>query len=164
MIRFRNAVVAIGIAAATSAAVAAPADAATYYNIRNDQTRQCLSIEGGGSTSNGANAIQWLCNGGPEQAWGWSGPRLVNYKSGKCLSVAGGGSTATGAELIQWTCNGGSEQDWYFTGGHLVNGKSDKVASIANGGSYEEGTKVIQWFDNGGDEQYWFFVSAIIDA
>ena len=101
MIRFAKILTVAGLAAAASVAVTGPAEAATYHNIINYNSGQCLSVEGGGSTSNGANAIQWVCNGGGEQAWGWSGHRLVNHKSGKCLSLAGGGSSANGTELIQ---------------------------------------------------------------
>ncbi|MFF1615551.1 RICIN domain-containing protein [Amycolatopsis sp. NPDC058278] len=46
-----------------------PAEAATYRNILNNNSGHCLSVEGGGSTSDGANAIQWTCNGGAEQYW-----------------------------------------------------------------------------------------------
>lgn len=164
MIRSARLAAVAGIAAAASLAVTGPAEAATYSNILNYNSGLCLSVAGGGSTANGAKAIQWTCNGGGEQAWAWSGHRLVNYKSGKCLSVSGGGSTANGAELVQWTCNGGAEQDWYPSSYRLVNGKSGKVASIEDGGSTRAGANVIQWSDNGGPEQYWTFRDAIIDA
>jgi hypothetical protein len=67
MIRFARAVVAVGVAAATSVAVADSAEAATYYNIVNYNSGQCLSVAGG------ANVIQWSDNGGAEQLWTFHG-------------------------------------------------------------------------------------------
>jgi alcohol dehydrogenase YqhD (iron-dependent ADH family) len=75
----------------------------------------CLAI-GGGSKADGAKAILWPCNGGPEQSWYIGGPTvfpIVNDNSDRCLAI-GGGSQAPGARAIQWTCNGGQEQDWWF--------------------------------------------------
>lgn len=145
-------------------AVVQPASAATYYNLVNFNSGKCMSVEGGGSTSNGANVIQWSCNDGGEQLWYWSGSRLKNRKSGKCLSVSGGGSTANGAELVQWTCNDGGEQSWDASNGYLVNAKSGKVASVSGGGSTANGAKVIQWAANSGSEQGWEFDARFIDA
>ncbi|MEV4628317.1 RICIN domain-containing protein [Micromonospora sp. NPDC049523] len=146
-----------GAAVATSLVAAAPAQAASYYNLVNYKSGLCMSIAGGGSTANGAHVIQWGCNDGWEQVWRRSGNRLINGKSGKCLSLDNGGSTANGTHAIQWTCNDGPEQDWYPSGGYLVNGKSGKVASLDNGGSTAQGTHVIQWPSNGGSEQGWAF-------
>ncbi|MFJ8580942.1 RICIN domain-containing protein [Micromonospora sp. NPDC093277] len=146
-----------GAAVASSLAVASPAQAASWYEIINYKSGKCMSIAGGGSTANGANAILWTCNDGWEQVWRWSGRTLVNGKSGKCLSVSGGGSTSNGANIIQWTCNGGPEQDWYPSNGYLVNGKSGKVLSVSGGGSTANGAEIIQWSANGGSEQGWLF-------
>lgn len=85
-------------AVATSLVAAAPAQAASYYNLVNYKSGLCMSVAGGGSTANGAHVIQWGCNDGWEQV----------------LSVDDGGSTAQGAHVIQWTSNGGSEQGWAF--------------------------------------------------
>jgi hypothetical protein len=155
---------AVVISAATSLAVATPAAAATYYRVVNSKSGKCMSVEGGGSTANGANVIQWTCNGGGEQLWYWSGSRLKNFKSGKCLSVAGGGSTANGAEIIQWSCNGGPEQNWHMSGASLFNDNSYKVASV-EGGSTANGAKVKQWdYFGTGDEADWYFYEGVIDA
>jgi hypothetical protein len=162
--RFRRTVFAALAVVGLTVAMAPQAGAATYYNLVNYKSNKCMSVEGGGSTTNGANIIQWSCNDGGEQLWYWSGGQLKNGKSGKCLSVSGGGSTANGAELIQWTCNGGAEQSWYTSNGYLVNAKSGKVASVSDGGSTVNGAKVIQWSANGGAEQGWYFDARIIDA
>lgn len=157
---------AIAVAAGVGVSLvgASPAFAATHYHLVNYKSGLCLSIEGGGSTANGAHAIQWYCNDGAEQLWHWSGSRLVNDKSGKCLSIDNGGSTANGAHAIQWTCNGGPEQNWDENGGYLVNGKSNKVLSIEDGGSTVAGKHAIQWSANGGSEQGWDFQAIYIDA
>ncbi|MEV4760817.1 RICIN domain-containing protein [Micromonospora sp. NPDC049559] len=93
--------------------VASPAQAATHYWVWNYKSGYCMSVEGGGSTANGAEIIQWSCNGGPEQNWYEDNGYLVNGKS-DVVSVSGGGSTAEGAKLVQWGKNGGSEQGWHF--------------------------------------------------
>lgn len=164
MFRFRRTVFAALAAVGLTATTAPPASAATYYNLVNYKSNKCMSVEGGGSTANGANIIQWSCNDGGEQLWYWSGSQLKNGKSGKCLSVSGGGSTANGAELVQWTCNGGAEQSWDSSNGYLINAKSGKVASVSGGGSTANGAKVIQWSANGGAEQGWYFNARVIDA
>ena len=81
---------------------------------KGDKSGKCLSIDNGGSTANGAHAIQWTCNGGPEQNWDEDGGYLVNGKSNKVLSIEDGGSTVAGKHAIQWSANGGSEQGWDF--------------------------------------------------
>ncbi|CAG7617630.1 RICIN domain-containing protein [Actinacidiphila bryophytorum] len=129
-----------------------------YANAKSDM---CLSVSGGGSTADGADIIQWTCNGGPEQQWRWDGSRLVNTKSGKCLSVSGGGSTADGADIIQWTCNTGPEQQWTYHPhtGNWSNGNG-KYLSVSGGGSTTAGAQVVQWSSSGGPEQQWWASAA----
>ncbi|KOV82850.1 hypothetical protein ADL03_22410 [Nocardia sp. NRRL S-836] len=50
-------------------AVTPSASAATYYNLVNGKSGKCMSVEGGGSTANGAKVVQWSPNGGAEQGW-----------------------------------------------------------------------------------------------
>lgn len=165
MSRFSRTVFAALAAIGLTATIAPSASAATYYALVNLKSGKCMSVEGGGSTANGANVIQWSCNDGGEQLWYWSGSQLKNRKSGKCLSVSGGGSTANGAELVQWSCTGESEQSWdHLSNGYLVNAKSGKVASVSGGGSTSNGAKVVQWQANSGGEQGWYFDARIIDA
>jgi hypothetical protein len=127
----------------------------------NGKSGLCLSVSGGGSTADGADIIQWTCNGGPEQQWKWNGSQLVNDKSGKCLSVAGGGSTADGADVIQWTCNGGPEQQWKYHPhtGEWTNGNG-KCLSVSGGGSTTAGAQIVQWSSTGGEEQKWWASAA----
>jgi Ricin-type beta-trefoil lectin domain len=114
ILRFHRTVFAALTAVGLTALAAPPASAATYYNLINFKSGKCMSVEGGGSTSNGAGLIQWTCNGGSEQSWDSSGGYLFNAKSGKVASVSGGGSTSNGAKVVQWSANGGSEQGWEF--------------------------------------------------
>ncbi|MFG1811633.1 ricin-type beta-trefoil lectin domain protein [Streptomyces sp. NPDC049040] len=129
-----------------------------YANARSGL---CLSVSGGGSTADGAEVIQWTCNGGPEQQWRWNGSQLVNDKSGKCLSVSGGGSTAEGADVIQWTCNSGPEQQWSYQPhtGEWTNANG-RCLSVSGGGSTTAGAQVVQWSSTGGDEQKWWASAA----
>lgn len=146
-----------------------------YYQLVNYKADKCLSVEGGGSTANGANIVLYTCNGGPEQDWGRISQStgtgtyyfFINRKSGKCMSVAGGGSTAKGAEIIQWSCNDMTEQQWdiaddrewpLWDGSYakvLVNRKSGLVMSTP-GGAWANNTKVIQWSynENAGEQHY----------
>ncbi|WP_217253300.1 RICIN domain-containing protein [Streptomyces sp. AC602_WCS936] len=159
--KFWTAVVTGATAVAALSLGAGPASAAatdTFYIWQNGKSGKCLSVEGGGSTGNNANAVIWTCNGGDEQYWGYyTTGELVNLKSGKCLSTASGGGTANGTEVVQYTCNGGSEQEWYrSSAGEWVNGKSGKCLSTAGGGGTSNGTKAIIYSCNGGAEQYWY--------
>ena len=122
----------------------------------NSNSRMCLSVAGGGSTADGADVIQWSCNGGSEQQWKWTDGQLVNWKSGKCLSVAGGGSTANGADIIQWSCNGNPEQQWtYHPHTSEWSNGNGKYLSVSGSGSTVAGAQIIQWSATGGAEQKW---------
>ncbi|MEO6090758.1 MAG: hypothetical protein ABIQ18_47415, partial [Umezawaea sp.] len=66
MSRFGRIVLVVLASAATTVAVAPPASAATYYNLFNYKSAQCMSVENSGSTANGANIIQWSCGDGSE--------------------------------------------------------------------------------------------------
>ncbi|MEO6088218.1 MAG: RICIN domain-containing protein, partial [Umezawaea sp.] len=81
--------------------------------LKNRKSGKCLSVSGSGSAANGAELIQWSCNGGLEQMWTPSDGYLVNHNSGKVASIAGA-SFDKGAKVIQWSANGGNEQVWQF--------------------------------------------------
>ncbi|UUU33794.1 RICIN domain-containing protein [Streptomyces sp. CA-210063] len=89
--------------------------ATSTYTIKNYATGQCLAI-GGGSTANGAEAIQWPCNSGAdEQEWVYdSTHRLRNNKSDLCLAIPSA-SGANSVAAVQWTCRSvttNREQQW----------------------------------------------------
>jgi hypothetical protein len=85
------------------------ARAGGYAELADDRSGLCLAI-GAGSTTEGAAAIQWTCNGAGagEQQWSidvdTSGlTHLRNKTTGKCLDI-GDGSKTVGAALTQQTC------------------------------------------------------------
>lgn len=177
--KFRRMWTVLATAAATvglTAALTAPAQAGPLYNqYINYKADKCLSIEGGGSTANGANVVLYTCNGGHEQDWGYVSQTdgtytyffLINRKSGKCMSVSGGGSTAKGAEIIQWSCNDMTEQQWRIVDDRdwplidgsyakvLINRKSGLILSTP-GGAWANNTKIIQWsyLKNASEQHY----------
>jgi hypothetical protein len=91
------------------------------YELFNRGTGKCIGVNGG-STANGAQVIEWDCNGNADQRWfwratgttqfGWPVYNLVNDKSGRCMGI-NGGSTAQGAVAVQWDCNGNNDQHWF---------------------------------------------------
>jgi O-glycosyl hydrolase len=135
-----------------------------YYEIVNNNSGQLLDVSGG-STTAGANVIQWTSNGGTNQQWslvpvnGYE--QLVNRNSGQLLDVSNASTTA-GANVIQWTNNGGANQQWSLVavgGGvyEIVNRHSRMVLDVS-GGSTTAGASVIQWTNNGGTNQQWSLV------
>ncbi len=89
----------------------------TYYTLKARHSGKLADVNGG-STSDGANVIQWPSNGGSNQKWefrdaGGGYYNLVNQKSGKCMDV-NNASTADGAKIIQWTCGSGTNQQWQW--------------------------------------------------
>ncbi len=67
-----------------------------------------------GSTTDGADVIQWGYSGQSNQKWiitnTGNGYKLSNAKSGKVLDVYNSSAT-DGADVIQWTDNGQNNQD-----------------------------------------------------
>lgn len=145
---------------------AAPARADdVWFELWNWNSGQCLAIREG-STSSGAEAIQWPCNGKAEQQWYFASVQgdsaeIINKKSGKCLSIAGG-SRERGAKAIQWTCDAivRDEQWWSVvlrdgdTGFELHNFTSGMCLAIG-GASRANGANAIQWSCNDNWEQKW---------
>jgi Ricin-type beta-trefoil lectin domain-like len=121
----------------------------------------------GSSTSNGALAQQWDCNGQPGAVWrivpasDGSGLyfNIMNANSGKCLEVADS-RQGSGAPLQQWDCvgNGGQTWDRLFTRDHKVkvfrNKNSGKVIEV-NNSSMSNGARVQQWENKGQPSSYW---------
>lgn len=110
-------------------------------------TLKCLEIENS-STSNGARAQIWNCNGQAGALWRFNRNSdgsyyLVNNKSGKCLEIADS-RTDNGAPAQQWTCAGIATQRWIFNSSHIYNVNSGKVLETNNGSS-ANGAQVQQW-------------------
>jgi uncharacterized repeat protein (TIGR02543 family) len=92
-----------------------------YYTIapvHSLASGKVLDVQGG-STSTGANVLQWASHGGFNQQW-YIAPTIGgtyairSAASGFALDVQGG-STSAGAPLIMWTYHGGANQRWVFT-------------------------------------------------
>jgi hypothetical protein len=134
-------------------------NASTTFNIYNFDG-MCLGISGG---NDDAPAVQWTCNGTPNQTWHWGSfnsagfGQLVNG-DGQCLGVQGI-SKGKGVWIYGWTCNGHPDQYWYVS---LIDGydvftdyNSRLVLGIA-GGSTEIGAHVVQWPFTRAVNQYWY--------
>ena len=123
----------------------------------------------GGSTANGALAIQWPYHGGENQAFradalggGWF--RLVALHSTKVLDVEGG-STANGARLLQWPWHGGDNQQFRIEGlgdgyARIVARHSGRALDVA-GASTANGAQILQWDYHGGNNQRWLLAAAV---
>ncbi|KOU77760.1 hypothetical protein ADK94_35555 [Streptomyces sp. XY593] len=103
--------------AGAPAAGAAAAGAAASNQILNWNSDLCLGINGGGGEW-GRTAIQWDCNGNPDQKWNfWASSgsySTVKNENGLCLGIRNA-STDLGAEALQWQCNGNDDQKWSIT-------------------------------------------------
>ncbi|KUO16207.1 RICIN domain-containing protein [Streptomyces dysideae] len=122
---------------------------------------KCMDVTGA-STADGAEVIQWTCNGHANQRWRLQGTgdgyyRLVAQHSAKCLDVTSA-STANGAGIIQYACNGGANQQWRVsgTGGYVqfVARHSGKCLDVTDA-SMADGARIQQWDCNSGHHQQW---------
>ncbi|MGL1937268.1 MAG: RICIN domain-containing protein [Fibrobacterales bacterium] len=102
------------------------------YRLVNNRSHYCIGIQGP-STSNGANIIQWDCNGSNSQNW------VVNYlkngrfilrnaHSNKYLDV----SNYSGPNVHQWSWQGALNQKWYIS--YAENGYF-RVQPVSNSGT-----------------------------
>ncbi|GAA2638474.1 RICIN domain-containing protein [Actinomadura fulvescens] len=95
------------------------------YRLRNTSSNKCMNVLGG-STTDGADVIQWTCEGYPWEDWKFvhqgngyytliSVNTLSDPKTAKCLEVADG-STVAGANIRQGLCEPGAQhQSWKVT-------------------------------------------------
>ncbi|WP_428240332.1 RICIN domain-containing protein [Gynuella sp.] len=114
------------------------------------------------SWQDGADIIQWTCNGGTNQEWaiqptGDGYHRLIAWHSGKCLTVEGNES---GTQAQQQACtDDGAGQTWQLrdTGDgyvEIVSRDSGKCLDV-NGQSTENSARLQQWGCWGGSNQQW---------
>lgn len=133
----------LGTPVATGTSLAGPsgetAATPTAYIVTNRNSGKCLDVSGG-STADGADVIQYTCNGGANQRW-----RIEDQAN----DTANCG-TADGTNLQQWSWLNNNCQKFRLihtaTGGwvRIVNENSGKVADVANCGT-ADGTDVRQW-------------------
>ena len=82
--------------------------------ISTDSGAYCLTVQNA-STSKGAAAILYSCNGKANQQWTInSNGTITAPNTGFCLDVTGG-TTTSGTVVETWTCNGGSGQQWSWS-------------------------------------------------
>ncbi|MFI6007431.1 RICIN domain-containing protein [Streptomyces sp. NPDC051243] len=141
------------------ASIAFPAKSA-FYKVLNKNGGKAIDVSGG-STSAGANVIQWNDTGAPNQLWRWvavgdGSYEIVNQKSGLLLGVTGG-SGADGATIVQQADDNGASQHWtpvadgngYYK---IKNVNSGKLLSASNSTA---GTQLVQTTDTNADGQLW---------
>lgn len=125
----------------------------TSYTLVNRNSGKCLDVNGS-STADGADILQWTCNGGSNQKWkiedlGDDTSRLVNVATGKVADIADC-SSADGADIRQWSWLDNKCQRFrlVFTAAgdyvRIVNESTGKVADVADCGT-ANGTDVRQW-------------------
>lgn len=102
---------------------------------------KCL-VPYGGSSSNGANIVQWDCNGSAAQEWWTDSSDRVRNSNGKCL-VPYGGSSSNGANIVQWDCNGAA---LYLDGSDRSRIRTPSGKCIRPyGNSANNGAYIVQW-------------------
>ncbi|GGS47156.1 family 43 glycosylhydrolase [Streptomyces violaceus] len=129
-----------------------PSAVSTTYTVTNRNSGKCLDVAGS-SAADGANVLQYTCNGRTNQRWrledlGDDTHRLVNVATGKVLDTADC-STADGADLRQWSWLNNTCQRFQFVatdGGYvrIVNKATGKVADVADC-STADSADVRQW-------------------
>jgi hypothetical protein len=139
------------------------------FELVNYNSGLCLGITGG---LDDAPAVQWTCNGHPDQIWHWgdqfftgsSWAQLVNG-DGECLGVASG-SITEGARVVGWSCLGTDHPDQYWQQadggcGPLYSTVQDKSSLFYLGvtsNSRAVGASVVQWANQGScnNQEWWF--------
>jgi len=134
---------------------ATAADSDFSYQLVNASSRLCLGILGA-SASQGAAAVQWPCNGSPDQRWNgtWFFGTLTDVNSGQCLGVLGASTTA-GAAAVQWSCNTSADQVWELDSSNRLQNSNDGMCLGVLGASRAAGARVVQWACNGSPDQTW---------
>jgi hypothetical protein len=134
------------------------------YKVSNVNSNLALDINGG-STSQGATAVQATDTGTTDQQWRFNLQadgyyKITNINSGMALGI-GSGSTSNGATAIQWTDNGAVDQRWAVQnttqGVYKIINKNSGLNLEVYQASTSSGATVDQWQDNGGSNQRWNF-------
>lgn len=85
--------------------------------IINVNSNKCMGVNGG-SLGQGAEIVQWTCDGSLNQEWSLGGTdgsfsydTLVNANSNLCVAIAGN-NPGQGGKLVQWACDGNGDKRW----------------------------------------------------
>jgi serine protease len=137
------------------------------YKIVNVHSGLVLGISYG-STSPGAQALQWTDTGAADHLWkfvyaGNGEYKISNENSGLVLGISYG-STSPGEQALQWTDTGAADHLWkliYAGNGEykISNENSGLVLGIAYG-STSSGEQALQWTDTGAADHLWQIVQA----
>jgi cytolethal distending toxin subunit A len=123
----------------------------------NVQTGKCLTIDGGRSTENNVEAVQYDCDGDPSRSWTISDVtstgvyQIRNVQTGKCLTIAGGRSTENNVTALQYDCDSDPSRTWIIsdvTGAgvyQIRNVQTGKCLTIAGGRSTENNVTALQY-------------------
>ncbi|MER5794048.1 RICIN domain-containing protein [Streptomyces sp. NPDC001980] len=137
-----------------------------FYKVLNKNSGKATDVAGG-STSAGANIIQWNDTGAQNQRWRWvavgdGSYEIVSQNSGLLLDVTSG-STADSATISQQPDDNGADQHWTLVAGgngyyKIKNVNSGKLLAVS-GSSTTAGAQLVQTTDTNADSQLWQVVN-----
>jgi hypothetical protein len=158
------ATLAVTIAGAAGVLIPSPAQAASYYQVVNNQWDGCLSVQGG-STVHAAPVIVEHCDGDWHNLWAREEAEKVGTvqyyylkvrHTGMCLNVAYWGQ-ADGDEVVQATCSNNTNEQWAFV--DIKNSNYKRLVARHSEKCLDKAwsSAVVQWQCHGGDEwwQQW---------
>jgi hypothetical protein len=149
--------------------VAGVGSGSAYETLRARHSGRCADVVNQ-STADGANLVQYGCNGGANQHFqvldlGNRYHQLLARHSNRCLTVPSS-STVDGVQIQQRACAAGNtSQQWQIAdlgGGHfrLTARHSGKCLDVA-GFSSADSARIVQYACNGGTNQQWRRVGAL---
>lgn len=133
-------------------------------NLQAKHSNKCVDIAGG-SSANGANALQWSCHNGDNQKFrlvsrGGDWYNIVVSHSNKCLTVAQQ-SRENAGNIDQYTCGGGQNQqfrrDDMGNGWFRLRGRQSNLCIDVPAASSDNGANIQQWRCHNGDNQQFRF-------
>ncbi|SDK00305.1 Polysaccharide lyase [Lentzea albidocapillata subsp. violacea] len=119
---------------------------------------RCLTVEGA-STTAGARAIVYSCNGGANQRWTVTAAeelRVYDGTSVRCLDANQNGTTP-GTRVQIWSCNGTAAQKWAWNANGTFTGRGSNLClDVSGGGASPNGTPIVLWTCKfGAANQFW---------
>ncbi|WP_158273831.1 ricin-type beta-trefoil lectin domain protein [Micromonospora sp. RP3T] len=127
----------------------------TNQNVQivGGQSGRCVDLPGS-TTTNGAQAQLWDCNGGANQRFSYTSGKQLTVYGTKCLDASGQG-TANGTAVVVWDCNGQANQQWNLNADGSITGVQSGLCLDASAFGTTNGTKVQLWQCLNGANQRW---------
>ncbi|MFI6128583.1 ricin-type beta-trefoil lectin domain protein [Micromonospora sp. NPDC051141] len=127
----------------------------TNQNVQivGGQSGRCVDLPGS-TTTNGAQAQLWDCNGGANQRFSYTAAKQLTVYGTKCLDASGQG-TANGTAVVIWDCNGQANQQWNVNADGSITGVQSGLCLDASAFGTTNGTKVQLWQCLNGANQRW---------